>query len=100
MWSVFQVCPITLTTKAFTGNPHAGSTPEFSLPEMFLPYEHGSRKLFCFKLYSQSNNNCWVKVQYSCLKYLVFESETSRKRRYVVQIPEQVAHRLALEATR
>ena len=40
-----------------------------------------------------------MKVQYSCLKHLVFESETSRKRRYVVQIPEQVAHRLALEAT-
>ena len=47
-----------------------------------------SRKLFCFKLYSQSNINCWLKVQYSCLKYLVFESETSRNRRYVVQIPE------------
>ena len=40
-------------------------------------------------------NNCWVKVQYSFLKHLVFESETSRKRRYVVQIPEEVAHRLA-----
>ena len=42
MWSVFQVCPITLTTKAFTGKPHGGSTPEFSFPEMFLPHEDGS----------------------------------------------------------
>ena len=42
MWSVFQVCPITLTTKAFNGKPHAGSTPKFSFPEMFLPHEHGN----------------------------------------------------------
>ena len=43
-WLVFEVCPITLTTKAFTRKPRAGSTPEFSFPEfpeMFLPHEHG-----------------------------------------------------------
>ena len=33
---------LTLTTKAFTDKPHAGSTREFSFPEMFLPHEDGS----------------------------------------------------------
>ena len=33
---------LTLTTEAFTGKPHAGSTPEISFPEMFLPHEDDS----------------------------------------------------------
>ena len=33
---------LTLTTEAFTGKPHARSTPEFSFPEMFLPHEDDS----------------------------------------------------------
>ena len=41
MSRVLRVCPITLT-EAFTGKTHAGSTPEFSFPEMFLPHERGS----------------------------------------------------------
>ena len=32
MWSVFQVCPITLTTMAFTGKPHAGITADLDPP--------------------------------------------------------------------
>ena len=31
-----------MTSKAFTEKPHAGSTAEFSFPEIFLPHEHGS----------------------------------------------------------
>ena len=85
MWLVSQVCPITFTAKAVTGKPHGGSTPEFSFPEMFLPHEDGS---LISKNCIVSNNNCLVKVQHSCLKHLVFESETSRKCGYVVQIPE------------
>ena len=62
--------------EGFNGKPHAGSTPEFSFPEMFLPHEHGNllTKAVMFYIFN--------------LATIVFESETSRKRRYVVQIPE------------
>ena len=32
MWSVFQVCPITLTTMAFTGKLYAGITADLDPP--------------------------------------------------------------------
>ena len=38
--------------EGFNGKPHAGSTPEFSFPEMFLPHEHGNllRKVVMFEI--------------------------------------------------
>ena len=38
--------------EGFNGKPHAGSTPEFSFPEVFLPHEHGNllRKVVMFEI--------------------------------------------------